>query len=162
LRERLSPRITSRLGDTAWVVEAEQVSFDGRSHLWLALEGDRRETIPTLSGNTVAIHRPAGGPVRLSVRVTTDVPALTPLSRSEIFNDDFRRFYERVRADTAHRERFRRLEREVRGTELLCYGEKLRSEEHTSELQSRVDLVCRLLLEKKNNQACTRDRCVTV
>src|SRR5699024_11949347 len=30
-------------------------------------------------------------------------------------------------------------------------GEKaIRSEEHTSELQSRFDLVCRLLLEKKN------------
>src|SRR6266849_4922756 len=29
--------------------------------------------------------------------------------------------------------------------------ERLRSEEHTSELQSRVDLVCRLLLEKKND-----------
>src|SRR5690625_6679778 len=28
----------------------------------------------------------------------------------------------------------------------------LRSEEHTSELQSRGHLVCRLLLEKKNNQ----------
>src|SRR5438105_5616930 len=28
----------------------------------------------------------------------------------------------------------------------------LRSEEHTSELQSRVDLVCRLLLEKKNKK----------
>src|SRR6266849_3541709 len=27
---------------------------------------------------------------------------------------------------------------------------RFRSEEHTSELQSRVDLVCRLLLEKKN------------
>src|SRR5690349_23911247 len=27
----------------------------------------------------------------------------------------------------------------------------VRSEEHTSELQSRRDLVCRLLLEKKNN-----------
>src|SRR5687768_17785018 len=27
----------------------------------------------------------------------------------------------------------------------------LRSEEHTSELQSRLHLVCRLLLEKKNN-----------
>src|SRR5699024_11552825 len=27
----------------------------------------------------------------------------------------------------------------------------VRSEEHTSELQSRFDLVCRLLLEKKNN-----------
>src|SRR5699024_11854642 len=28
----------------------------------------------------------------------------------------------------------------------------LRSEEHTSELQSRFDLVCRLLLEKKNHK----------
>src|SRR5207249_10468151 len=30
-----------------------------------------------------------------------------------------------------------------------------RSEEHTSELQSRFDLVCRLLLEKKNNHHCS-------
>src|SRR5699024_3060254 len=30
-------------------------------------------------------------------------------------------------------------------------GLEMRSEEHTSELQSRFDLVCRLLLEKKNN-----------
>src|SRR5690606_41263196 len=30
--------------------------------------------------------------------------------------------------------------------------EKYRSEEHTSELQSRENLVCRLLLEKKNNR----------
>src|SRR2546421_65914 len=30
-------------------------------------------------------------------------------------------------------------------------GKKFRSEEHTSELQSRSDLVCRLLLEKKKN-----------
>src|SRR5699024_12067883 len=29
---------------------------------------------------------------------------------------------------------------------------KYRSEEHTSELQSRFDLVCRLLLEKKNKK----------
>src|SRR2546421_8415026 len=31
-----------------------------------------------------------------------------------------------------------------------------RSEEHTSELQSRSDLVCRLLLEKKKNTARTQ------
>src|SRR5207247_9189855 len=31
-----------------------------------------------------------------------------------------------------------------------CAKCNARSEEHTSELQSRVDLVCRLLLEKKN------------
>src|SRR5690349_23940257 len=35
---------------------------------------------------------------------------------------------------------------------------KGRSEEHTSELQSRRDLVCRLLLEKKNNNTYTDHR----
>src|SRR5438874_8314679 len=33
-------------------------------------------------------------------------------------------------------------------------AEELRSEEHTSELQSRRDLVCRLLLEKKKKTTC--------
>src|SRR5207247_3083285 len=34
-------------------------------------------------------------------------------------------------------------------------AQAMRSEEHTSELQSRVDLVCRLLLEKKKNKKKT-------
>src|SRR5438876_5786186 len=34
-------------------------------------------------------------------------------------------------------------------------GERLRSEEHTSELQSPVHLVCRLLLEKKKQKTST-------
>src|SRR5438477_3741313 len=47
-----------------------------------------------------------------------------------------------------------------RPDDLVVYGgtgravrswEAFRSEEHTSELQSHVNLVCRLLLEKKNN-----------
>src|SRR2546430_10104796 len=33
----------------------------------------------------------------------------------------------------------------------------VRSEEHTSELQSQSNLVCRLLLEKKNNTGTKRD-----
>src|SRR5207249_5238811 len=33
---------------------------------------------------------------------------------------------------------------------------RCRSEEHTSELQSRFDLVCRLLLEKKKTRTCAR------
>src|SRR6266571_9185433 len=39
----------------------------------------------------------------------------------------------------------------------------IRSEEHTSELQSHVNLVCRLLLEKKKNGSTTRScsRCRT-
>src|SRR5690554_7490140 len=35
---------------------------------------------------------------------------------------------------------------------ILAHANVLRSEEHTSELQSRPHLVCRLLLEKKKNQ----------
>src|SRR5207249_8297506 len=39
------------------------------------------------------------------------------------------------------------------GDLLFLFGDLLfRSEEHTSELQSRFDLVCRLLLEKKNKR----------
>src|SRR5690349_24210631 len=37
-----------------------------------------------------------------------------------------------------------------------------RSEEHTSELQSRRDLVCRLLLEKKKKKTHTRSRPVII
>src|SRR5438105_11302310 len=39
-----------------------------------------------------------------------------------------------------------------RGGDALCDAGVRRSEEHTSELQSRVDLVCRLLLEKKKKK----------
>src|SRR4029434_10147508 len=42
---------------------------------------------------------------------------------------------------------------ETRGTETGCKG---RSEEHTSELQSHLNLVCRLLLEKKNESLPAR------
>src|SRR5438874_6985257 len=38
----------------------------------------------------------------------------------------------------------------LRTTSIVCPECRERSEEHTSELQSRRDLVCRLLLEKKN------------
>src|SRR5256885_9634723 len=45
--------------------------------------------------------------------------------------------------------------------ELRCMGE-IRSEEHTSELQSPCNLVCRLLLEKKkNNIQCSLSRSQT-
>src|SRR5260221_9666120 len=38
----------------------------------------------------------------------------------------------------------------------------LRSEEHTSELQSHSDIVCRLLLEKKTNISMTTEVCCAV
>src|SRR2546426_3576674 len=47
---------------------------------------------------------------------------------------------------------------EYRGAVTLGYG--LRSEEHTSELQSPCNLVCRLLLEKKKSQQHREVGCV--
>src|SRR2546422_3699086 len=40
------------------------------------------------------------------------------------------------------------------GTIAMELALRHRSEEHTSELQSRLHLVCRLLLEKKKNRPC--------
>src|SRR5690349_24180810 len=51
------------------------------------------------------------------------------------------------RGDGARTSRTRRARRR-----LVAERERLRSEEHTSELQSRRDLVCRLLLEKKKQK----------
>src|SRR2546429_6070603 len=43
-------------------------------------------------------------------------------------------------------------------TKILLSSRKTRSEEHTSELQSRLHLVCRLLLEKKKNGVKGRNK----
>src|SRR2546430_8559904 len=56
-----------------------------------------------------------------------------------------------------------RLKREPRARSLDCdrwfsWGPS-RSEEHTSELQSQSNLVCRLLLEKKNNRRIILPSC---
>src|SRR5207249_9841621 len=62
--------------------------------------------------------------------------------------------YRRCRSTTAVR---KSASRRARASHLAVHSAtnqgltcRLRSEEHTSELQSRFDLVCRLLLEKKN------------
>src|SRR2546430_4227653 len=54
----------------------------------------------------------------------------------------------------------------VAATIYLCYAfadrlATVRSEEHTSELQSQSNLVCRLLLEKKNTRTSRRDALTT-
>src|SRR5438034_2296393 len=61
----------------------------------------------------------------------------------------FRSLYGRLFALRVQ-DRLIRLEEQLRYERVL--PEELRSEEHTSELQSHSDLVCRLLLEKKKNQ----------
>src|SRR5256885_4672473 len=56
---------------------------------------------------------------------------------------------------------FRQTEARKPRTQLQTKVEAARSEEHTSELQSPCNLVCRLLLEKKkSNPHCPRDGCL--
>src|SRR5690606_39649612 len=54
--------------------------------------------------------------------------------------------------DPAAQARIRRETAAIRREEARRRARAMRSEEHTSELQSRENLVCRLLLEKKNRQ----------
>src|SRR2546430_6528483 len=58
----------------------------------------------------------------------------------------------RHRADTGDRVDFA----------VLCADQDRRSEEHTSELQSQSNLVCRLLLEKKKNRAARHIHCAII
>src|SRR3989449_6018288 len=83
--------------------------------------------------------RPAAGgsPVRQRGNRTIHVPESSRTSRRQTFR---RRRPDAVSGAQQVRDRFHSPRREV-----------LRSEEHTSELQSRLHLVCRLLLEKKKN-----------
>src|SRR5690349_24181508 len=50
----------------------------------------------------------------------------------------------------------RRITRKLAVPSVIAVPTRRRSEEHTSELQSRRDLVCRLLLEKKKKKQKTR------
>src|SRR2546430_10430124 len=61
------------------------------------------------------------------------------------------RSWSRGGSDGGHglRERFHRGQNSLPQT-ITCGMRQFRSEEHTSELQSQSNLVCRLLLEKKN------------
>src|SRR2546427_7017904 len=74
-------------------------------------------------------------------------------SRAQTAHGPRRRVFQKTPADRrrerislSQRERARRVRRRPRGHRAF------RSEEHTSELQSQSNLVCRLLLEKKKKQ----------
>ncbi|HEX4562511.1 MAG TPA: alpha,alpha-trehalase TreF [Gemmatimonadales bacterium] len=124
LTARLGPALALIRHHRGWVLRIDQVSFDGRRHLRLTIAGDPGTTA-TWADSGLAIRVSGPGTAKVIVTIATDAPALTPVPRGEMFNDDFRRFYARVAADMSHPVRIRRLEREVRGAELLTYREKV-------------------------------------
>ena len=125
LRGRLAPTIAPVRQDTLWTVRVEQPTLDGRNWLRLELSGSARATAVTVARDRIAIRPRAGRSWTLDVRVETDAPALTALGRERIFDPEFFAFYEGVRREGESAPRFRRLERQVRGAELLSYEEKL-------------------------------------
>lgn len=143
LRERLQPTLIASDGNVS--VRFTQPAFDAQTHLELELRVNPREAaveIPADHPGTVSIRARSGNATRFMVRVTTDAPSLTPLTRGEIFNADFLRFLaqERAASDRARRggalaarnpsragpvSHYRQIERDVRGVELLSAKEKL-------------------------------------
>src|SRR3712207_8064662 len=68
-----------------------------------------------------------------------------------------------LRTEPERKEEGQDADREDSVREIIEYPGPNRSEEHTSELQSRQYLVCRLLLEKKkNNQKYIQSYCVYI
>src|SRR5437868_12262184 len=90
--------------------------------------------------NVKAMSR-AAAVIRLSITTATP-PAITPIDRRAKITGSTKSNVTRASAGCADRRR-------RRGAGTCAQGPKARSEEHTSELQSRFDIVCRLLLEKK-------------
>jgi hypothetical protein len=138
LRARLEPDLlTTGVRDRRGVT-AIQTTLDGKDTLQLDIVPDPRDASMVVNLPIVSIQANANRPIRLTVRVTTDGPSLTPLAREQIFNSGFLRFLNdaRVAADRARANaakgptdaatvaRYRQLERDVRGTELLSSKEK--------------------------------------
>jgi hypothetical protein len=127
LRSRLRPMIVEPKGDSRSTVRVVRRSLDGQNRLTVDLRVDSADATARVLGNTISIRSRTGRPVRFKVRLSTDAPSLTPLRRTEIFNQSFLRFLAdagRVR-DSAGSARYRRLERQVRAVELLSSKEKL-------------------------------------
>ncbi len=140
LRARLVPDIITTGVRASRGVSITQPTLDGRTSLQLDLSADPRDGAILVTLPTVSLTAVGNRPIRFTVRVTTDGPALTPLSRDQIFNPAFLRFLadsrvasERAAASSAAKSagsqatisRARQLERDARGTELLSSREKL-------------------------------------
>src|SRR5947207_2239643 len=137
LRARLEPDLLTTGLPASRGATATESSFDGKTTLQLELLPDPSTASLVVNLPVVSVRATGRQPIRLTVRVTTDGPSLTPLTRDQIFNSAFLRFLndsrvaannargKRAGAEVAKETRYRLAERDVRGTELLSSKEKL-------------------------------------
>jgi hypothetical protein len=132
LARRLAPTITLRSAGASWTATAVQPSIDGRDTMTVAIQADQRQVFATRAGDSLSLRARRRGTVTFDVTISTTGDALTPLSREEIFNDEFLAFLARAQRfaslaplGDSSRIRARWLERQVSGVELLSSREKL-------------------------------------
>ena len=119
LRGRLEPNVSIVRAGARDIIRVLQPSLTNRNHLALEIAVDTSRAAVKTVGRSVAIDARAAGPVPLTVRIATDAAALTPLSRTDIFDRSFLAF-----ADSLAR-RDPRVERQLRAVELLSSRQKL-------------------------------------
>lgn len=131
LRARLQPTIDLSRRGPLWTVRLAHPTFDGKNLLSLEISAALSQTLVVPNLQRTSVSSIQGQPIRLTIRVGTDSPSLTPLSREDIFNQDFQRFHATIKAqlDSASngtaKLRAQRWERQIRSLELLSYREKL-------------------------------------
>src|SRR3989449_6731055 len=134
LRARVKP-----LNDVA--PGEKQPDFDALVRSVTSLFQQVVQLSPMLSDDLQTVVMNIDDPGRLTDFIAANLPSLSSTEKQELLESlDLRGRLERLN---------RQLAREV---------ELQRSEEHTSELQSRLHLVCRLLLEKKNKSTAYHPR----
>jgi len=119
LRSRLEPSVTIVKSGSREIVRVVQLGLDARNVLALEISIDSARGHAQKIGRAVAIDGSGTAPVELTIRVATNAPALTPLSRSEIFDRSFLAWAD----STAKRDP--RIERQLRAVELLSSRQKL-------------------------------------
>jgi hypothetical protein len=119
LERRLEPQVTLVRNGSREIVRVVQQSLDARNVLALEIAVDSTRAHAREIGRSIGIDSHTSTPIDFTVRIATDSRALTPLTRSEIFDRGFLAF-----ADSASR-RDPRVERQLRAVELLSSREKL-------------------------------------
>src|SRR5438067_4833494 len=84
LRARLEPDLLTTGVRERRGVSALQTTLDGKTNLQLDLIPDPRDASILVTLPIVSVTANANRPIRLTVRVTTDGPSLTPLTRDQI------------------------------------------------------------------------------
>ena len=124
LRSRLDPVRSLDKADGGWRSRLNQSYFDDKNHLVLELRVSDPQTADLTRSAIAFRSADETSNIKLTVKISTDSTALTPLDQRNIFNSEFNKFYQAQKTEKDPI-RFKWLEREIRGFELLSSQDKL-------------------------------------